>query len=107
MTDEQKQGGIKFVDTKPIFADEIALVLKVKATKDDKGKIEKEGQITFIFMDMMKRQALGEFVVTKNTAKALIKVLSENIVNLEKQLADKSMPKQPEIKTTADNGMYR
>lgn len=107
MAEEQKVN-INFVDTKPIFADEIALALKIKATKDEKGKIEKEGQITFIFMDMMKRQALGEFVVTKNTAKSLIKVLSENIANLEKQLSDKSMPKQPEIKTTGgDTTSYR
>ena len=56
---------------------------------------------------MMKQQAVGEFVVSKNTAKSLIKVLSENIVSLDKQLSDKSMPKQPEIKTTFDTSMYR
>jgi hypothetical protein len=107
MVDEQKQVNINFVDTKPIFADEIAVALKIRATKNEKGGIEKEGHVVFIFMDMMKRQALGEFIVSNNTAKSLVKVLSENIVNLEKQLADKSMPKPPEIKSTADTSMYR
>ena len=107
MADEQKQMNLNFVDTKPIFADEIALAFKVNASKDSKGFIEKEGHVTFIFVDAMKRQAVGEFVVSKNTAKALVKVLSDSIVNLEKQLADKSMPKPPEIKTTSDTRMYR
>ena len=46
---------INFTDTKPIFADEVALALKIKAIKGDKGDIEKEGNITLIFMDMMKK----------------------------------------------------
>lgn len=108
MADEQKQGNINFVDTKPIFADEVALVVKVKATKNAKGDVEKEGQIEFVFIDGMKRQAIGEFVISKITAKALHKAMDESITNLEKQLADKSMPAQPEIKTTtADTSMYR
>jgi len=107
MADEQKQG-INFFDTKPIFADEIALALRMNATKDgSKGKIEKEGHIELIFLDGMKHQAIGEYIISKNTAKALVKILSENIAALEKQLADPSMPKQPEIKTTADTNMFR
>ncbi len=98
---------INFTDTKPIFADEVALALKIKAIKGEKGEIEKEGNITLIFMDMLKHQAIGEFVISKNTAKLLAKALSENIVTLEKQLLDKSMPKKPEIKFTADSNMYR
>ncbi len=106
MVDEQKQS-INFFDTKPIFADDVALAIRMKAAKDAKGKIEKECQIELIFVDGMKHQAIGEFIISKNTAKALVKILSENIVNLEKQLADPSMPKQPEIKTTADTNMFR
>jgi PBP1b-binding outer membrane lipoprotein LpoB len=102
MENTQKPLNINFVDTKPIFADEVALALKIKATKNDKGDIEKEGQITIVFMDMMKGQALGEFVINKSTAKSLVKALSETTANLEKQLLDKTMPKQPAIKTTAD-----
>ena len=98
---------INFTDTKPIFADEVALALKIKAIKGDKGDIEKEGNITLIFMDMMKKQALGEFVITKNTAKMLSKALSDNVSALDKQLSDKTLPKKPEIKFTADSSMYR
>jgi PBP1b-binding outer membrane lipoprotein LpoB len=107
MADEQKQQfNVNFVDTKPIFADEVALALKIKAMKNEKGAVEKEGQITMIFMDMMKSQAIGEFVINKSTAKALLKALSETVTNLEKQLSDKSMPPPPTIKTTADTS-YR
>lgn len=98
---------MNFVDVKPIFADEILIMLKVKAAKDEKENIEKEGQISLIFIDMAKNQALGEFVITKNTAKALAKILPENIANLERQLADKSMPKNPATKSTTEGGMYR
>lgn len=106
MAEEQKQMNINFVDTKPIFADDVALIIRVKAAKSEKGDIEKEGQMMLVFIDMIKSQALGEFVISKNTAKSLVKLLSDNIVTLEKQLLDKSIPKKPELKTTADTS-YR
>lgn len=105
--EKEKGLNINFIDTKPIFADEVALAIKVKATKNDKNEVEKEGQVVFIFLDVMKQQALGEFVLSRFTAKALLSVLSENLKILEKQLSDKSMPKPPEIRTTADPTLYR
>ena len=107
MADEQKQVNLNFADTKPIFADEIALAFNVNAVKNEKGVIEKEGYVTILFVNAMTHKVVGEFVVGKNTAKSLIRVLSESVATLEKQLADKSMPKQPEVKTTADTRMYR
>jgi hypothetical protein len=98
----EEQINLKFVDTKPIFADEVAIMLKVKAIKSDKGVVEKEGVITLVFIDMAKQQVIGEFVISKTTAKALVKILPENIEKLEKQLADKSMPEKPKLDTTYD-----
>ncbi len=93
-------------DTKPIFSDQIRLALRVNAIKNEKGSVEKEGHIMLIFMDGMKNQVLGEFVLTKNTAKSLVTILTENITNLEKQRSDKSMPKPSVTKTTGNIG-YR
>jgi|GEM_PF-4448913 hypothetical protein len=103
MPDEQIN--LKFVDTKPIFADEVALMFKVKAIKTDKGAIEKEGAISLVFVDMMKQQVLGEFVISKSTAKALAKILPENIEKLEKQLKEKSMPEKVQLDTTYDKSI--
>lgn len=103
MADEQIN--LKFVDTKPIFADEVALMFKVKAIKNEKGVVEKEGAISFVFVDMMKQQVLGEFVVSKSTAKALAKILPENIEKLEKQLKDKNLPEKIQLDTTYDKSI--
>ena len=104
MTNEE-QLNLKFVDTKPIFADEIALMFKIKAIKGEKGEVEKEGEIMIVFIDMMKQQVLGEFVIGKSTAKALAKILPENIEKLEKQLKDKSIPQKPQLDTTYDKSI--
>jgi hypothetical protein len=92
---------------KPIFADEAAVIVKLKASKNQKGEIEKEGQIGIIFIDMMKQKPVGEFVITRITAKALSTVLLQNIGTLEKELKSKEMPKAPPIKTTTDTSAIR
>ncbi len=92
---------------KPIFADEVAVVVKLKASKSDDGKIEKEGQIGIIFLDMMKQRPIGEFVIARTTAKALSTVLLQNIATLEKELKSKELPKAPSIKTTTDTTAIR
>ncbi len=92
---------------RPIFADEVAVVIKLKASKNQKGEAEKEGLISIIFLDMMKQKPIGEFVVSRTTAKALSSVLSQNIITLEKELKSKEMPKAPAIKTTTDTSAIR
>lgn len=93
--------------TRPVFADEVAVIVKLKASKNQKGDIEKEGQIGMIFIDMLKQKPVGEFVITKATARALSVVLSQNVENLEKELKSKDLPKAPQIKTTTDNSYVR
>ena len=87
---------------KPIFADEVAIALKINAAKDENGNIHKDSQIEIIFIDVMTHQAVGAFVITRNTAKSVLKILGQNIEALDKELKSKEMPKQPEIKTTGD-----
>ncbi len=92
---------------KPYFADEVAVIIKLKASKGPKGEIEKEGQIGIIFLDMMKQKPIGEYVITRTTAKALSTVLLQNIATLEKELKSKELPKSPPIKTTTDTTAIR
>jgi len=106
MPDEQKQLNFNLGD-KPIFAEEVAILTRVKVTKNAKQEIEKEGYVELVFVDMLKQHSVGEFVITKNTAKMLAKLLPDTIERLEKELASKTMPKQPEIKTTGDTSYIR
>lgn len=92
---------------KPVFADEVAIALRIKASKNEKGQVEKEGHISLIFIDMMKQQPVGEFIINRITAKAFAQILTQNIAELEKQLSNKDMPKPPEVKTTRDQTSYR
>ncbi|MDE1860518.1 MAG: hypothetical protein KGH72_02255 [Candidatus Micrarchaeota archaeon] len=109
MANEQQPVNINMAKSKlkPVFADEVGIVLKVKANKNEKGDVEKEGHVELIFLDMVKQQPIGEYILSKSTAKALVGTLSQSLINLDKELANKSMPKQPEIKTTGDASYIR
>jgi len=102
MANEMLNENIVKSGLKPIFADGTAIAVKIKSSKNEKGAIEKEGQIEIIFIDMMTQQPLGEFVIGRITAKELINGLSNTLSGLEKELASKEMPKPPEIKTTGE-----
>ncbi len=84
---------------KPIFADQVAIAIKLKSVKKSEKNYEKEGLVEIIFLDMLKQQSVGEFVISRFTTRELIAALSQSLENLEKELASKEMPKQPEIKT--------
>jgi len=93
---------------KPIYADEIGVSIRLKAVKNEKtGTVEKDGMIGIMFIDATKRQVVGEFVVSKITAKGFYSILSDSIQKLEKELASSEMPKQPEVKTTGTSSLYR
>lgn len=104
MANEMVNENIIKSQLKPIFADGTAIAVKIKSAKNEKGAIEKEGQIEIIFLDMMTQQPLGEFVIGRITAKELISGLSNTLAGLEKELSSKEMPKPPEIKTIGEGG---
>ncbi len=91
----------------PIFADSTAIAMRMKAFKNAKGAVEKEGLLEIIFIDMVTQKPVGEFVITKNTAKELLTGLTQHIATLEKELASKDLPKPPEIKPAGDTSSYR
>jgi len=94
----------------PVFADEVVVASRIKAYRkeNDPKHVEKEGNIEFIFLDQLSQpqKAISRVVVSKATAKGLLKVLNENIVKMETELKDRNMPKQPsiEIKPRQDKG---
>jgi len=108
--DQNKQIQVDVGKVSPLFADEVIVASKIKAFKreNDPKHVEKEGNIELIFLDQLSQppRAISRVVVSKSTAKGLLKVLNDNIQKMEIDLKDKSMPKQPsiELKPKQDKG---
>jgi len=108
MTEQKEMRSVQ-VDvskTKPLFADEVIVASKIKAFKDEK-KVEKEGNIELIFLDQLAvpPKAISRVVVSRHTAQGLLKILNENLQKMDKDLKDRSMPKQqvPQIQKQEKN----
>ena len=90
----------------PVFADEVMVGTVVKANKEN-DTVRKEGQVRLNFIDMFRRQAVAEIVISPITAKNLVKILEENLSKLEADLKSKEMPQQPKIEEkSTDNISY-
>lgn len=90
---EEKKIELKAV-AKPLFADEVVVGRVVKAVKEGE-EVKKDGYIRIGFIDMTKRQVFSEIVLSPLTAKAMIKILGENITALEEEMKSKELPKKP------------
>jgi hypothetical protein len=78
---------------RPIFADEVMVMNTIRGSKDEKGNVTKEGYIRINFIDMLRKQSLGEFVLSPRTAKALMRILNNNLKKLDEELKSKELPK--------------
>lgn len=87
---------------KPEYADEIMVAHTVKAGKDEKGKIRKEGHMHLIFLDMTTQKPVSKVVISPITARGLVKALSESVQKLEKELNAKGLPKKAHEATSTD-----
>ena len=85
-------------DIKPLFADEVAVVTPVRATKE-KGQVRKEGHVVLIFMDMLSQQPVSKIVLSRTTAQSFSKILTNVLAKLEKDLKSRQMPGPEPIKT--------
>lgn len=92
---------------KPLFADEVVLGVTLKASKerDEKGRIEKEGHVRFGFVDVMRGQIIAEVVLSSMTAKALLKILGDNLKKLDDELKSEEPPKEA-VATVATTEEY-
>ena len=90
----------------PLFADEVIVVTPVKAVKHGK-KVEKEGHVVLIFVDMLTQKAVARIVLSKNTAKSLKRVLSRVLTKLERDLKSERIPATKiELEEAKQNSRY-
>jgi len=103
MANDQLSVNIATSKLSPIFADNTAMAVRVKASKNSAGEVEKEVQLEIIFLDMLTQQPVGRFVMGRLTARELINGLAQNMAKLEKEIASKDMPKPQEIAPTSSS----
>src|SRR3989344_5905469 len=77
----------------PTFADEVMVGTVVKAAKEG-NDVRKEGNVRLNFIDMFRRQSVADIVISHITARNLVKILQDNVTNLETELKSKELPKQ-------------
>ena len=96
---EVRQVQIDVSRIRPLFADEVLVASKIKAFKQGEKKIAKEGNVELIFVDQLSQppRAISRVVVTMHTAESLLKILGDNLNKMEKDLKDKSVPKQVQM----------
>lgn len=87
-------------DIKPLYSDEIIVAHTVKAGKDEKNKIKKEGHLHLIFLDMTTQKPISKVVISPITAKGLTKALTESVQKLDKELKTKELPKRAQETAT-------
>jgi hypothetical protein len=74
---------------KPLWADEVIITRMVKQRADEKGKLEKDGNLALIFVDGFTKTAVARITLNKITAKALGNLILANVKDLEKELSKK------------------
>jgi len=102
---EQKQQMNINIDSsvKPLYADEVAITCTIKQEKNKDGKITKEGTVSFVFVDVLSQSAVSRITISKTTAKALSKILNNNLEELEKKLQNKNEEKQEKVSSSTSN----
>jgi|GEM_PF-4316264 hypothetical protein len=90
----------------PIFAEEAGVLVRLKASQDEKKNVRKEGLVSIIFIDTVRQKVLGEFVINQITAAALQHILGDTLKKLEEELRSSKLPVGPEPPKTS-NMSYR
>ncbi len=110
INNEEIVQSIKNQGMKPIFSDGLITGFRLKAQpkKDKKGVIKPDqgvdivsGLIEITFVDTSKQEALGVFVIDRQTAEEMRTVLNETIKKFDETMGKKLsdiMPKQPQGK---------
>jgi len=91
---EKMRENLQASDLAPIFADEVVILRNLKTHKDEKGKLEKEGHVALVFVDMMNQRPIGKFILSLSTASQLQRILAHEVGEIKKDLKRKTMPKE-------------
>jgi hypothetical protein len=84
---------------KPVYADEVVVAHTIKAGKTKDGKINKEGTMQLVFVDMTTQKPVDKIVITPITAMGLYNALGESISKMETELKSKKVQKSKKVET--------
>ena len=90
MVDKIRQN-IAVSSEKPLFADEVMVLRTVKSGGPD-GK-DREGYLSFVFIDMTNQQPVSKIVVSPGTARAFANIITKELEALGKELRGKGRKK--------------
>ncbi len=93
------QQNIAATNVRPLYADEIVVAHTIKAGKNAKGKVMKEGHLHLVFIDMTTQKPVSKIVVSPITAMGLQKALGDSVVKIEKELKSKKFEKSKKVDT--------
>lgn len=96
---------MKNVQIKPsrsVYAEEVMVINTIKAEKEN-DEVKKQGFVRLTFIDTISGEAVADVTISSITAKALRKILNENLGRLEKDLQSTEMP---EVQVTTDSTNY-
>ncbi|MBI5355609.1 MAG: hypothetical protein HZB68_04105 [Candidatus Aenigmarchaeota archaeon] len=76
-----------------MYAEEVMVINTIKSEKNGED-VNKQGFMRLTFVDTLSGKAVADVTVSSITARALHKILSENIAKMEKDLKSKDAPEQ-------------
>lgn len=100
--EEQQKIHFNLTSTKltPIFADDILIGQTIKQNKTKEGELEKEGVISFFFLDMMTQKPVAKVVISRLTALNFHHLLGDTLQKLNAELkSGKETKQQMQIQT--------
>ncbi len=89
MTPEDQQRihmNLATTDIKPIYADDVLIGQTIKQNKLPEGTMEKEGLVSFFFLDMMTQKPVAKIVISRITAQQLHHLLGDTLQKMAAEL---------------------
>lgn len=84
---------------RPLYADEIVVAHTIKAGKGKGKKVQKEGHLHLVFIDMTTQKPVDKVVISPITARGLYNALGESLNKLEKELKSNKIEKSKKVET--------
>lgn len=76
----------------PVFADDVLVSSSIKYDKNEKGPIAKDGYISIFPIDRSANRPIMRLVLTRMTAKSLMKILEQQLKKLESEIKSDKEP---------------